>query len=70
MNLRETILDDEQFRQLSNFFVCKASEPEEGDDPDFLRFYKSALDVITNESANAIIRFSGREKTAPLIYTN
>ena len=59
MNIGETIKDDEQFRLLASFFVSKAAEPEEGYDPDFLEFYEFALNVITEESVETIIRLSG-----------
>lgn len=58
MNLSETIQDDEQFRQLAGFFVARASEPELGDDPEFLEFYELALGAVTNESVDVIIRLS------------
>lgn len=60
MNLGETIKDDEQFRLLADFFVSKASEPdEEVDDPKFLEFYELALGAVTEESVEVIIRMSG-----------
>lgn len=59
MNLGETIKDDEQFRLLASFFVSKASEPEEGYDPQFLEFYESALGAVVDESVETIIRMSG-----------
>jgi len=58
MNIGETIKDDELFRKLAKYFVSKSSEPEEGDDPDFIKFYESALDVVTTESVEAIIHLS------------
>ncbi len=59
MNLGETIKDDGQFRLLASFFVSKAAEPAEDEDPMFLEFYKSALGAVVEESVETIIRLSG-----------
>ncbi len=58
LDLRSTIQNDELFRELARFFVNKASEPEMGDDPDFLKFYRIALGAVTDESVETIIRLS------------
>lgn len=59
MKLSDTILDDELFRQITHFFVEKVSEEEEGDDPEFIKFYKLGLDTVSKESVEAIIQLSG-----------
>lgn len=58
MNIGEAIKDDDQFRLLTSFFVSKLAAPEEGDDPEFLKFYESALQVVSKESVEAIISLS------------
>lgn len=58
MNLGEAIKDDKQFRLLASFFVSKAVEPEMGYNLNFLKFYESALGVVTDESVETIIHLS------------
>ncbi|PKN19406.1 MAG: hypothetical protein CVU71_07830 [Deltaproteobacteria bacterium HGW-Deltaproteobacteria-6] len=59
MKLSDTILDDELFREITHFFVEKSSESEEGDNPEFIKFYKLSLDKVSKESVETIIQMSG-----------
>lgn len=54
-NLRETILDNHQFRELIHFFVGKASQEEPNDDPIFNEFYELALSTVADETVDVIL---------------
>ena len=52
--LREILLDESRSKELVDFFVGKALDPEPGDDPRFLEWYKLAIETVALVNSKAI----------------
>ncbi len=66
--LREILLDKEQFLNLSNAFIAKAVEEDKSEDPEFSKLYSYALETVTKINSDIVFKLC--ESPIEIIFLN